>query len=64
MALATKQAAGQQATHFLPFAAALVAARSLGLAGKREWDAWCKSGARAGVTRHSSKLPHACTRMQ
>ena len=31
---------------FLPFAEALVVARSLGLASKKEWCAWCKSGAR------------------
>ena len=31
---------------FLPFDEALVVARSLGLANKREWTVWCKEGRR------------------
>jgi len=31
---------------FLPFGEVLAVARSLGLASKREWRAWCKEGAR------------------
>ena len=31
---------------FLPFDEALLVARSLGLAGKVEWKAWCKEGMR------------------
>ena len=36
----------QQATHFLPFAEALVVVRSLGRPSRDEWRAWSKSGAR------------------
>ena len=39
-------AGGQQATHFLPFAEALVLARSHGLASSREWKVWSKEGLR------------------
>ena len=39
-------AGGKQATHFLPFAEALVVARSLRLPRMREWQAWSKEGLR------------------
>ena len=35
-----------QAKEFLPFAEALVVARSLGLASRFEWHVWCKEGGR------------------
>ena len=45
---ATKAAAGEPkaTTEFLPFAEALVLARSLGLANIHEWKAWSKEGQR------------------
>ena len=47
----------QRTTPFLPFGEALAVARSLNLAGAREWKAWCKEGRRPpNVPAHPEKI--------
>ena len=44
--LGTGNVPGRKKQQFLPFKEALLHARSLELTGQKEWEAWCKSGAR------------------